>query len=155
MSRWPLVKEAMNEAIKITCWDDPRVWIVYSKINGKWYDQDGKHFEPSFAWRGWRRWEPRVEQLTCPKCGSPYVSRERRPYGNTECRGCGFETTSKHWDELAKKPKTVTMWQPVVKRKGIVTNHIYYAAYEDKIEFDAGLGEQVLGWIRHEVELSE
>jgi len=36
----------------------------------------------------------------CPKCMSADVLRERRIDGNTECRKCGYKSTSNDWDGL-------------------------------------------------------
>lgn len=165
MNGWQLCARAMQEPglrIKHSDWDD---YYIYFDGLG-WVDRDNKNFGPSFNSNGWQLYQEPAKEAekseapygNCPKCGSHFIARDRRPNGNTECWVCGFETTSKHWDELAKEPKTVTMWQPVCQyqsqsghKSGWFTNGWLG---EEKGKYEPSNPEMiVVGWIRHTVEL--
>lgn len=59
--------------------------------------------------------------MMCPKCGSPYLSTERRPNGNSTCLICGykFKTPNKQY----RLSSIITELRNIEKQYGNIPVH--------------------------------
>jgi len=116
--------------------------------------------------------------LECPCCGSDNVGRDRSPKGKSRCYDCGLCIYSTEWDKklvekkgaseiqtqmnldgspTVRKPKTATLYQPVVYYKHVLSP-ASFLLYKPKVTEDdevlLGLeSKSVYTFIKHVVEL--